>query len=302
MSLEAGGDGFGRWDGPLYGERGILADDGERVECHCCGRWFHHLGRHVVAAHGLTTDEYREAFGLNRGTGLAGVRYRAKQRVNAARQLHHTWATAAERVRAITPEQRRINGSRTWRAEAKKDPHNQAVQRELSRRGAEKTRAAIAAGTWQRPVGRNPQASGTRGSARFRELLADPAWKAAWAQKVSAGRGGRARVTVACVICGTPFETSPTAVRRGYGKICGPACRRECRAQALREHHSAKQPDVAATRRRTGLQRWQDTDAYRALVARLRALPPEAFTALPERERTAVRLYYRLEEGAGAQP
>ena len=202
MSGERGGGESGRWDGPIYGERGVLADDGERVECHACGRWFHHLGRHVAAAHGFTADEYREEFGLNRGTGLAGVRYRAKQRVNAERQLQHTWATAAERARAIPLEQRRATGRLTWRAEAKQDPHNQAVQRELSRRGAEKTRAAIAAGTWQRPVGRDPQASGARGAARFRELLADPEWQAAWAQEVSAGRGAPARGTLPCVPCG----------------------------------------------------------------------------------------------------
>jgi len=61
----------GNWDGPVFGRLGVLATDGQRVECHACGRWFHHLGHHVRQTHNLTADEYRALFGLNVRTGLA---------------------------------------------------------------------------------------------------------------------------------------------------------------------------------------------------------------------------------------
>lgn len=298
MSGQLAGAGTGRWGAPIYGQRGKLTDDGVRVECHCCGQWFHHLGAHVRAAHGLTPDEYREEMGLNRGTGLTGPAYRAKLARMAARNFAASWPTAGNRARAITPEQRHAGGSGAWRAEAKHDPHNQAVQRAASQRGAETTRAAIAAGTWQPPTGRDPEAALVVGRAHLRELHADREWQARFRQRVSEGRGGRTEVVRACVICGKAFTIAATLAQRGEGKVCSPACARERRAQVLREHHSAKRPDVSSTRCRTGLERWRDNDAYRGITARLRSLPPQAFGALSERERLVVRLYYGLEEAS----
>lgn len=56
----------------IHGELGVLAvsPDGEHVQCHICGRWYQALGKHVSMSHGITPDEYRQMFGLNRGTGL----------------------------------------------------------------------------------------------------------------------------------------------------------------------------------------------------------------------------------------
>jgi len=56
----------------FHGERGVLAIslDGEQVQCHICGRWFKHLGIHVVNGHQWSCADYREEFGLNRSTGL----------------------------------------------------------------------------------------------------------------------------------------------------------------------------------------------------------------------------------------
>jgi hypothetical protein len=67
---------LGEWDRPIYGELGVLHDDGEQVECHCCGAWFDALGMHVWKAHNLRPAEYRAIFGLGRTTGLVGPRYR----------------------------------------------------------------------------------------------------------------------------------------------------------------------------------------------------------------------------------
>lgn len=64
--------GLGEWDGPIYGEMGVLNDDGEKVECHCCGEWFGGLQMHAWKAHDLTADEYKAIFGLSRRHGLIG--------------------------------------------------------------------------------------------------------------------------------------------------------------------------------------------------------------------------------------
>lgn len=61
--------------------RGILAvdDDGERVQCHECGRWFGGLQTHV-RVHGLDAALYKERYGLARGLSLWSPRYQERQR------------------------------------------------------------------------------------------------------------------------------------------------------------------------------------------------------------------------------
>ena len=60
-------------EGGPYGSLGVLARDGELVQCHICGRWFRDLeGPHLTALHGMTATEYREVYGLNRKTALMG--------------------------------------------------------------------------------------------------------------------------------------------------------------------------------------------------------------------------------------
>jgi hypothetical protein len=50
-----------------------MRSDGERVQCHLCGRWFKRVGgSHLLAAHGWTTAEYREAFRLNSTASTVG--------------------------------------------------------------------------------------------------------------------------------------------------------------------------------------------------------------------------------------
>ena len=57
----------------MYGKLGVLETDGERVQCHICGRWYRHLGSHAWHSHGMTADEYREEYGLNRGQILVST-------------------------------------------------------------------------------------------------------------------------------------------------------------------------------------------------------------------------------------
>jgi predicted transcriptional regulator len=51
---------------PIYAPIGEMLQDGDRVRCHLCGRWLRMVaGQHLIAAHGMTTDEYRELFHLD---------------------------------------------------------------------------------------------------------------------------------------------------------------------------------------------------------------------------------------------
>jgi len=71
---------LGDWDGPLYGELGVLATDGQRVECHMCGGWYKLLPSHVWRAHGATAAEYRALFGLAAKHGLVSADLSARLR------------------------------------------------------------------------------------------------------------------------------------------------------------------------------------------------------------------------------
>ena len=45
---------------------GQMRYDGDRVQCHLCGRWLKMVGgSHLIAAHGITVAEYREMFRLH---------------------------------------------------------------------------------------------------------------------------------------------------------------------------------------------------------------------------------------------
>ncbi len=52
---------------------GEMRSDGERMQCHLCGRWYRMVGgSHLLSAHGWTTAEYRDAFLLNLTTSTVG--------------------------------------------------------------------------------------------------------------------------------------------------------------------------------------------------------------------------------------
>ena len=52
------------WNGPIFGQLGVLDTDGHRAECHACGGWYKLLGTHAFQAHGLSARTYRQLFGL----------------------------------------------------------------------------------------------------------------------------------------------------------------------------------------------------------------------------------------------
>lgn len=61
-----------------FGEIGVLKSEFGKLQCHICGKWYIMLGKHANT-HGLTADEYREEFGLNRTTPLIGEQYQKRK-------------------------------------------------------------------------------------------------------------------------------------------------------------------------------------------------------------------------------
>lgn len=64
----------GDWDGPVYGQIGVLRHEEDVVECHACGETKESLVVHIARKHDLTTAEYKAIFGLNKRTPLVGIR------------------------------------------------------------------------------------------------------------------------------------------------------------------------------------------------------------------------------------
>lgn len=225
------------WVGPLYGEVGVLATDGIRVECHLCAKWFRLLAGHVRQAHGLTPAAYRFLTGLNAQTALAGPALRARHRELAEATLAPYRARIAEVARAQTPEDRaaRMRG-RTLRAEARRtlaaDPEHARRRSEGGRRAwvtrRERYPATAGAG---RPEAVRPfpdaHAAARRGLAVRRERLRDPAYRAAVGRRISEARGGR--VEVVCTVCGGTFRVPPSWIVHQQARICSPACRERWR-------------------------------------------------------------------------
>lgn len=67
---------------PFFAPLGELqvVDDGERVVCHLCGRALQLLSAEHLRRHGWTSGLYREAFGLNRSTGLCSPALASRRR------------------------------------------------------------------------------------------------------------------------------------------------------------------------------------------------------------------------------
>jgi ROS/MUCR transcriptional regulator protein len=204
------------WAGPVHGHIGVLADDGYLAQCHCCGRWFGHLGAHVRRVHELSPDRYRDIFGLNSKTGLMGPALKEQRRAHAEQHL------AAVRLQALASANRR----------PPVDPHQRPQSiRHLNSASMQQLRTRIGTPTWKRRAGtgrfpegrRLTQESGQRGRQRLKDLRKDPGVRAAMrANNAAAQRAPAAREPLVCSICGTRIE-GPRSRRK---KTCSEACRR----------------------------------------------------------------------------
>lgn len=75
----------------IYGEMGVLADDGEKVQCHICGRWFLALPRHLTSSHKVSAKDYRDQFGLNRTQPLISQGLSERLAVIQTERLSNYW-------------------------------------------------------------------------------------------------------------------------------------------------------------------------------------------------------------------
>lgn len=85
----------------------LTDDDGSRVQCHVCGRWYRGLQTHI-RTHGLDAASYKERYGLARGLSLWSPQYQERQRQAAlARGQGETGRRAIEGI--VNPRQEGID-------------------------------------------------------------------------------------------------------------------------------------------------------------------------------------------------
>lgn len=110
---------LGDWDGPVYGELGVLAGDGGQVECHCCGEWFESLVSHI-RRHNLLTREYKAIFGLSMSTPLISTELSGELREKMSDILDRVRPSGSSIENMVTPEQRHMNSKKPFSIQARK--------------------------------------------------------------------------------------------------------------------------------------------------------------------------------------
>lgn|GEM_PF-6366494 len=249
---------MGDWDGPLFGQLGVLHLEDGKIECHCCGRWYRFLATHVWRTHEISADEYRALFGLTARHGLVSPDMSERLRRTALRTLRPYYERAADLARSIPFEQRSAHAHRRrLRLETRLDPKWQDARRRVAQGQAERTRA------WYRAL--------------------DPASRSAFLARIR-----RPRTPATCVVCGQQFYSASHGPR---AKTCSLACARDHRRQLGLALRTASRPNVRATIAVAARRRRAE---YDRTVAALQGLDAEAFAILPVAERDLVRRYYGL--------
>ena len=131
--------------------------------------------------------------------------------------------------------------------------------------------------------------------ARWKELLADPTYKAAHAEKI---RKTRLRRVFTCKECGASFVRTPEW--KGW-RVCSRPCQKAWKSRRARETRPTSRPEVRARVMAERRRRATGADDYEALVIGLRGLGAEAFAELTPRVREAPRRYYGLDGPAESQ-
>jgi hypothetical protein len=93
-----------------------MLQDGDRMRCHLCGRWLRMVaGQHLIAAHGMTTEEYRELFHLDVTTSTACTKTSQFKRASMLEQIADAGRVACTRSQREAHHQRSLVGGR-WRS------------------------------------------------------------------------------------------------------------------------------------------------------------------------------------------
>lgn len=148
----------------------VANDDGTRVQCHVCGRWFAVLGVHVARAHGMLGDEYREEFGLNRGTKLASPAMRARYAVLFGERITKSQPPVNPLLNA-PPERIAVGRQRPKRLQARRNLSEQQERFQAEHPNPKTPR-------FPRIRAQHPELEA--GPRRLAELHRDPEWRAKW--------------------------------------------------------------------------------------------------------------------------
>lgn len=134
----------GDWDGPHYGDIGVFLQDGEQVQCHCCGEWKRMLVQHIRLKHNLTTAEYRAIFGLKVTQRLVADRTKEKLRDLLLGRIANGYVPP--QGFHLTPEQlSQVHTGRVVRRQAKNNVR-QAIRDHFGTQGSDATKVCTRCG------------------------------------------------------------------------------------------------------------------------------------------------------------
>jgi predicted transcriptional regulator len=181
----------------IFGQCGVLASDGSRVQCHLCGAWFAHLGNHVNRRHHVSCDAYRIQFGLQQKTGLIGPKLKQLRQQNVQHLAGYKDQISAY-LKGVSFDQRsQWMKSKRLRLEAFVDAKSVAT-RKLNAAKANLSRNRIHGG---HVFTKEDQ---EKSIATWRQMRQNPMTKQAWAIKIANARGAlQMRI---CVVCGKEFK------------------------------------------------------------------------------------------------
>ena len=222
----------------VYGEIGVLDDDGQSVVCHVCGKAYAGLAYHVWQTHGMSADDYRKEFGLMQKTSLICTELAEEHRKHTS-HLRAYDAEHAQRMREWDTELRRQWGcGREIRPEQRLDPGYQQKLEESVARMHDGLARARAEGRFTEPGWPD---SATRASQRALAIKRkDPAYREEMGRRISEARGGVSMETRYCEVCGEAFEYTAWMVRL----TCSEVCSKELRRRRMVEHPPARSPQA----------------------------------------------------------
>lgn len=95
-----------------YGYMGVILStkNGERIQCHLCGKTFEELQAHVRQAHDMSNGEYKDKFGLAGSTSLISENIRQKRKLRTIEWMKNM---SPEKLRAMRQKTR--EGYRRWK-------------------------------------------------------------------------------------------------------------------------------------------------------------------------------------------
>jgi hypothetical protein len=210
-----------RFGPTTYGQKGVLTQIGPRVQCHMCGKAFHHLGNHVRCTHQLSADEYCDEFGLKRSTGLISPALASKRRLTAS--LLNDDVRVRAMARAAEERQTRHWGRQTGHSlEERMTPKYVERQRDNVQSALAGVARSRANGTYPFRPFPDAAVNSAKGRARHKQFIADPLRHQQWRAKISAAK--LQPTEYHCSVCGASF----TAGRyKGRRRTCGVECLHE---------------------------------------------------------------------------